>query len=124
MSELHSSGFEKASSAIDQSEDDQRVDPTVSCSRCDAVCCRLTVVVMPEDNVPEHLVDRTSQGLSVMAHGEDGWCVAVDPLHMRCTIYDQRPGICRKFAMGSAYCRDEREKYSRGDAKVIPLSLR
>lgn len=124
MNELHSSGFEKASSAIDQSEDDQRVDPTVSCSRCDAVCCRLTVVVMPEDNVPEHLIDRTSQGLNVMAHGEDGWCVAVDPLHMRCTIYDQRPGICRKFAMGSAYCRDEREKYSRGDARIIPLSLR
>jgi uncharacterized protein len=116
--------FAKASPEIESSDDDLRVDPTVSCSRCDAVCCRLTVVVMPEDDVPEHLVDRTSQGLNVMARGEDGWCVAVDPLHMCCTIYDQRPGICRKFAMGSAYCRDEREKYSNGDAKVIPLSLR
>lgn len=114
----------KASASIESSDDDLRVDPTVSCSRCDAVCCRLTVVVMPEDDVPEHLVDRTSQGLNVMARGEDGWCVAVDPLHMCCTIYDQRPGICRKFAMGSAYCRDEREKYRNGDAKVIPLSLR
>lgn len=123
MSALQSSGFERASAAIDQTEDDQRIDPTVSCSRCDAVCCRLTVVVMPEDNVPDHLVDRTSQGLNVMARGEDGWCVAVDPLHMRCTIYDQRPGICRKFAMGSAYCRDEREKYRNDRPGNIPLSL-
>ena len=27
------------------------------CSRCDAVCCRLTVVVMPEDRVPGHLLE-------------------------------------------------------------------
>lgn len=119
-----SHAFAKAPASLESSPDDLRVDPTVSCSRCDAVCCRLTVVVMPEDDVPEHLVDRSSQGLSVMARGEDGWCVAVDPLHMRCTIYDQRPGICRKFAMGSAYCRDEREKYRNGDSKIIPLSLR
>ncbi|WP_144900234.1 YkgJ family cysteine cluster protein [Luteimonas cucumeris] len=115
--------MEQARAAIDPTEDDRRIDTSVSCSRCDAVCCRLTVVVMPEDNVPEHLVDRTSQGLSVMARGEEGWCVAVDPLHLRCTIYDQRPGICRKFAMGSAYCRDERKKYREENARAIPLAL-
>lgn len=123
MSALPVVVMEQARAAIDPSEDDRRVDTSVSCSRCDAVCCRLTVVVMPEDNVPEHLVDRTSQGLSVMARGEEGWCVAVDPLHLRCTIYDQRPGICRKFAMGSAYCRDEREKYREENARAIPLAL-
>jgi hypothetical protein len=31
----------------EQEDDDMRVDPTVSCSSCDAVCCRLTVVVCP-----------------------------------------------------------------------------
>ena len=92
-------------------DDDHIVDPTVSCRACDAVCCRLTVVVMPEDRVPRHLVERTAQGLDVMARGEDGWCVAVDPQHMHCSIYEARPGICRKFAMGSAYCRSEREAY-------------
>jgi len=85
--------------------DDSRVDPGVSCSACDAVCCRLTVVVMPEDDVPRHLVERTSMGLDVMARDEEGWCVAMDHSRMCCSIYDQRPGICRKFAMGSAYCR-------------------
>ena len=89
------------------------VDPDVSCSSCDAVCCRLTVVVMPEDRVPRHLVERNEHGVEVMAHDEDGWCVAVDPLRMCCSIYEQRPSICRKFAMGSEYCRDERAAYLR-----------
>ena len=87
------------------------VDATVSCSRCDAVCCRLIVVVMPEDRVPRHLVERNAHGVEVMAQNEDGWCVAVDPLRLCCSIYEQRPAICRKFAMGSPYCVDERAAY-------------
>ena len=42
------------------------IDEAVSCTRCDAVCCRLTVVVMPEDIVPRHLVDRNEHGVEVM----------------------------------------------------------
>ena len=61
-----------------QDDDDLGVDDSVSCDSCDAVCCRLTVVVMPEDQVPRHMVERSELGLEVMAHGEDGWCVAVD----------------------------------------------
>ena len=38
--------------------------------------------------------------------------------------YDDRPGICRKFAMGSAYCRDERAVYREQVARGIPLVLR
>jgi Fe-S-cluster containining protein len=110
---------------------DRIVDTTVSCTGCDAVCCRLTVVVMPEDNVPRHLVERSPKGLDVMARGEDGWCIAVDHTRMCCSIYEQRPGICRKFAMGSAYCRDERENYRQAtlemadlaSANAIPLKL-
>lgn len=103
--------------------DDEHIDPTVSCSHCDAVCCRLTVLVMPEDQVPRHLVARNEHGLEVMARGEDGWCIAVDHQTMSCGIYEQRPGICRKFAMGSAYCRDEREQYRQEMLNAIPLVL-
>lgn len=95
----------------------------VSCSRCDAVCCRLTVVVMPEDEVPRHLVERSERGLEVMARGEDGWCIALDHQRMCCSIYEQRPAICRKFAMGSAYCRAEREAYRHRYDQEIPLTL-
>ncbi|WP_084227780.1 YkgJ family cysteine cluster protein [Lysobacter sp. A03] len=89
------------------------IDRSISCQRCDAVCCRQTVLVMPEAlSVPRHMITRTPQGLSVMAQDEDGWCVAVDPTRMNCTIYPQRPGVCRAFQMGSRDCRDVREAYS------------
>lgn len=87
------------------------IDPGVSCTRCDAVCCRLEVAVMPDDQVPRQYVERNAQGVEVMAHGEDGWCVAMDPLRMCCSIYGQRPGICRTFAMGGDDCREAREAY-------------
>lgn len=95
----------------------------VSCGRCDAVCCRLTVVLMPEDDVPRHMVERLVDGPEVMARDEEGWCVAVDHSRMCCSIYDQRPGVCRKFAMGSAYCRSERAAYREMQAQAIPLAL-
>ena len=80
------------------------------CSRCDAVCCRLTVLVMPEDDIPSHLLD-TRNGLSVMARDEEGWCVALDSARMCCSIYETRPDVCRRFAMGGPYCRSVREDY-------------
>lgn len=68
---------------------------------------------MPEDTgVPRHMLARTAQGLPVMAQDEDGWCVAVDPTRMNCTIHGQRPGVCRAFQMGSRDCRDVRKAYS------------
>ena len=90
---------------------EQSVDPSVQCDSCEAVCCRLTVVLMPEDRVPAWLIDHDEHGLEILARGEDGWCAAVDPHTFRCTIYEDRPGICRKYAMGSPSCRDERRKW-------------
>ncbi|MDQ3494238.1 MAG: YkgJ family cysteine cluster protein [Pseudomonadota bacterium] len=96
---------------------------SVSCDHCDAVCCRLTVVLMPEDEVPAHLTTRTEAGLTVMARDEGGWCVAVDGARMCCSIYAQRPAICRKFAMGGPYCLDERANYAAEARHRIPLQL-
>lgn len=111
--------------AIPPGLDDEAVDPAVSCSSCDAVCCRLTVVVMPDDPVPRHLVWRDHRGLDVMARDEDGWCVAVDQARMCCSIYELRPKTCRKFVMGSAYCRSERSAYGHADPgeAAIPIKL-
>lgn len=104
-------------------DDEECLDARVSCDACEAVCCRLTVVVMPEDKVPRQFVERTAEGLDVMAHDEEGWCVAVDHKHMCCSVYDLRPAICRKFQMGSAYCVSERESYARRYEHEIPLLL-
>lgn len=106
---------------------DPNIDPTISCAACDAVCCRLTVVLLPGDDVPERLTTWTDEGLHVMAHDEDGWCVAVDGARHCCSIYETRPAICRKFAMGGPYCRAVRAEYAAESAahstRNIPLAL-
>ena len=94
----------------------------IHCSRCDAVCCRLTVVVMPEDGIPAHLLE-TTDGLTVMARDEEGWCVALDSARMCCSIYEGRPAVCRRFVMGGPYCRTVRAAYSARRARGIPLVL-
>jgi Fe-S-cluster containining protein len=94
-----------------------------ACSRCDAVCCRLTVVVQPEDRIPAHLTTVTAAGLEVMARDEEGWCVAVDGARMQCSIYETRPQVCRRFAMSGPYCREIRADYSDRNARGIPLVM-
>lgn len=94
-----------------------------ACSRCDAVCCRLTVVVQPEDNIPAHYTTHTERGLEVMARDAEGWCVAVDGAHMRCSIYETRPQVCRRFHMAGPYCNELRADYSDRNARGIPLLL-
>lgn len=97
------------------------IDPTVSCTRCEAVCCRMTVVLMPEDSIPARLTDRDELGLEVMARGEEGWCVALNLDSMRCTIYERRPTICREFAMGAPDCRQERDAWFGTGGADAPL---
>ncbi|WCE03405.1 YkgJ family cysteine cluster protein [Pseudoxanthomonas sp. JBR18] len=98
------------------------VDPSVQCGGCDAICCRLTVVLDPDDRVPSHLTDYTHDGLHVMARDEEGWCVAVDP-EMGCSIYASRPDVCRRFVMGAPYCRDVRQVHHDQLRRGIPLTM-
>ena len=39
---------------------------SADCSRCDAVCCRLTVVLQPHERIPAHYTTHTEAGLHVM----------------------------------------------------------
>jgi Fe-S-cluster containining protein len=85
---------------------------SVRCSTCEAVCCRLTVVLLPEDDIASHLTTRRPDGLLVMKHDDDGWCVAMNRASMNCGIYEGRPSICRRFVMGGAYCKAVRAEYA------------
>lgn len=96
---------------------------TPLCARCDAVCCRLTVVLQAEDRMPAHFTTRTRGGLEVMARDAEGWCVALDAAHMRCSIYDSRPQVCRRFVMSGPCCRTVRADYRDRNARGIPLRL-
>lgn len=93
------------------------------CRNCRATCCRLTVVLQPEDRIPAHLTTHTDAGLHVMARDEEGWCVAIDAAHMHCSIYATRPDTCRRFVMSGPYCRDVREDYLDRTSRGIPLIL-
>ena len=103
--------------------DAEAVDPTIRCSDCAAVCCRLDVLLLPGDSVPAWLTDRDEHGMELMAKADDGWCVALDRTSMRCTIYARRPFICGDFAMGGASCSDERRDWYGAAAKSIPLTV-
>lgn len=102
---------------------DADAEGTADCTRCDAVCCRLTVVLQPEDRVAEHLTTWTDAGLHVMARDEEGWCVALDGARMCCSIYESRPGVCRRFAMDGPYCREIRADYRERRTRGIPLVM-
>lgn len=94
------------------------------CAQCDAVCCRLTVVLQPEEHLPAHLTTYLPGGLRVMARDEEGWCVALDSARMNCGIYDSRPDVCRRFVMDGPYCRAVRQEYVEQHDRPIPLILR
>nr|WP_295382769.1 YkgJ family cysteine cluster protein [Pseudoxanthomonas sp.] len=93
------------------------------CTQCDAVCCRLTVVLQPEDRVPAYMTTHAPRGLTVMARDTEGWCVAIDAARMCCTIYDTRPDVCRRFAMSGPYCQAVRTDYLDSTSRGIPLTL-
>lgn len=113
--------LERVTVPTDVMASDAASDEDVHCARCDAVCCRLTVVLQPEDRIAEHLTTVTDQGLHVMARDAEGWCVAVDAARMCCSIYEARPSVCRRFRMGGPYCQAIREDYS--GLHLIPSTL-
>ena len=87
--------------------------PAVSCDTCVARCCRLTVALMPGDDVPGRYIEEDEQGMPMMRRADDGWCVALDRGTLLCTIYERRPLVCREFATGSDDCLAEREAWRR-----------
>jgi uncharacterized protein len=79
-----------------------------SCSNCLACCCRLEVLLVSDTGVPEKHITLDESGSATMARLDDGWCSALDRNTMKCTIYNNRPWVCREFEMGSHECIVER----------------
>lgn len=86
----------------------ENAGPDISCSRCQACCCRLEVMLITETGVPERFVETDPWGSRTMARLDDGWCAALDRKTMSCSIYLKRPLICREFEMGGYECIAER----------------
>lgn len=83
-------------------------DSAVTCAECEACCCKLQVWLMPGDDVPDHLIEYDRWNTATMQRRADGWCAALSRDTLLCTIYQNRPMICREFAMGGSECIDER----------------
>lgn len=83
-------------------------EPNVSCSTCAACCCQLEVMLIGDTGVPQRYIETDEWGGEVMRRLNDGWCIALDRDSMRCTIYAQRPLICREFELGATECLEER----------------
>lgn len=86
-------------------------DTSVRCSRCEACCCRLEVMLITDTGVPEQFIDMDGWGGRTMARLDDGWCAALDRNTMLCRIYENRPLVCREFEMGGYDCVSEREAH-------------
>lgn len=84
-------------------------EPEVTCATCQACCCRLEVMLITDTGVPQHYIEEDSWGSRVMARLDDGWCAALNRDTMMCSIYENRPLICREFEMGEFECRTERQ---------------
>jgi Fe-S-cluster containining protein len=65
-------------------------------------------MLITDTGVPPRYIDIDQWGGEVMLRLDDGWCAALDRDSMRCTIYAQRPLICREFAEASEECLQER----------------
>jgi Fe-S-cluster containining protein len=88
-------------------------EPEISCSNCQACCCRLEVMVLTDTGVPDRYIAVDDWGSETMLRLEDGWCSALDRDTLRCTIYENRPLICREFEMASYECLTERKQIVR-----------
>jgi Fe-S-cluster containining protein len=86
-------------------------EPVVTCANCQACCCRLEVMLITDTGVPEEYISVDEGGAQTLRRLEGGWCSALDRETMMCTIYDNRPWICREFEMGSYECIVERKAH-------------
>lgn len=81
----------------------------VTCANCQACCCQLEVRIVTDTGVPFHYIAYDKWGSEVMKRAADGWCQALDRNTLMCSIYENRPLVCREFEMASDECVTERD---------------
>lgn len=90
------------------SGDELQHDTRVTCAACEAICCRLEVLLLTDTGVPDEYIEKDKWGAMSMARAKNGWCAALDQKSRLCTIYELRPWVCREYQMGGVECVSER----------------
>jgi len=85
-------------------------EPEILCSNCQACCCSSEVIIISDTGVPPQHIDVDEYSSESMLRLADGWCSALDRDTLLCSIYENRPWICREFEMGSYDCNVERQQ--------------
>jgi hypothetical protein len=81
--------------ALDAAELPQ-IDCDARLALCHAACCRLGVPLTQQD-LDEGIVQWNRDQPYLNQRQPDGYCVHSDGHNRRCTIYEQRPGLCRTY---------------------------
>ncbi len=87
------------------------------CAGCGRCCHQVVELVAGVDVVPEAMVVE-HDGLRCLEQRGDGACVALDPVTKLCTIYENRPRVCREFDRGGELCVQVLERMARRAAMV------
>lgn len=117
--------------------------PKYSCAKCPGYCCSYTEIeVTMRDverlaqhfglsyNVAEERFTKTNaKGVLLMRHRKDTIfdtvCAQFDQEKRRCTVYEARPGVCRKYPDSSRcgyydFLKFEREQ--QGDEEIVAMT--
>ena len=63
---------------------------------------------MDDHDVPPYFTEWNEHGALVMQRLRDGWCAALNRDTMLCSIYAQRPQVCRDYELGASDCLAQR----------------
>ena len=65
-------------------------------------------MIISDTGVPNQHIYVDEHGGQTMLRLDDGQCSALDRNTLMCSIYENRPWVCREFEMGSYECITER----------------
>ena len=113
------------------------------CEKCPAYCCTYTEIEVTQRDVErlarhfdlgyraaaERFTKVDSKGTRMLRHKKDkifdSTCMLLDQEKRRCTVYEARPGVCRKYPDSSRcgyydFLKFEREQ--QGDEELVALT--
>jgi Fe-S-cluster containining protein len=96
------------------------VEPEIDCAArihiCKGRCCKMYFSLSRQD-LREHVVQWDHANPYFIRHGADGFCVHSSKETRFCTVYENRPAICRAYS-----CKNDKRIWKDFD-KMIPQEL-
>ena len=113
------------------------IDPTVDCHSCGGVCCHAGTV-LPLSLQEAGLLQAAGTDMVVQTHDPydvpapdgrqfyllNGDCGNLDADGRLCTVYEDRPQVCRDFVMGSVACQGIRDNRGVGSVDLAMPTFR